>query len=225
MRDRSEPGSSPPPTALPRRRRTRATRRAAAAIAHLEAATDALIGAAVDLVNLNARAVEKDAATITASLRRRAFWLANVRDALAFLFVIAGTLLSFRGARQSALIAAERHRRDAERLEEMELFSSRVAHDLRDPLATIVMMCGREGRLETLADAREMLTRIAAQAQRMGVTIDALLTFARAARPARAPGLERRDRCRPRACSLTTWEPLAAEAHGSRSLVEPILPR
>ncbi len=133
----------------------------AEATARMGAASDTLVASTVALVDINARGVERDAATI-AALRRRAFWLTYARDALAFFFVIAGSLLSLRGARQSAALAAARHRRDAERIEEMEMFSGRVAHDLRDPLAAVVMKCSRSARLDTLAQARETLDRISA---------------------------------------------------------------
>jgi signal transduction histidine kinase len=189
-----------------------------AAGVRVEATSEALVAATVDLVSLNARGIEGDAATI-AALRQRAFLLTNARDALAFAFVVVGTWMSFRGARQSAAIAAERHRHDAERLAEMELFSGRVAHDLRDPLAAIVMRCARADRLDDVADARDALVRIASQARRMGVTIDALLAFARtAARP--APGARSETAAVIRDL-VATVEPLAAEAR-LEVVVEPL---
>jgi signal transduction histidine kinase len=186
--------------------------------ARLRSAVDALVASMEDLVEINARAITADAATAEA-LRRRIVWLSTARDALALAFVVAGTALGLHGARQAAARAAERHRQDEERLAEMDVFSGRVAHDLRDPLAAIMMRCGMASRMETLESARDALARVDHQARRMSETIEALLTFARAGA---SPTPGRRSDVAAVLREVVVEVELQAAAAGTAVVVEPV---
>jgi len=64
--------------------------------------------------------------------------------------------------------------------QEAESLSYSIAHDLRAPLRAIsgyTRILSQEASLQTTADARGYLDRVAANAERMGTLIDALLAF------------------------------------------------
>jgi signal transduction histidine kinase len=150
------------------------------AIDEVRPAAIALSASAGNLVRINASEASAAGATI-AGLRRRTHALSNARDALAFAFVIVGTALGLRATRQQALLAEERRRRDQERIAELDAFTGRVAHDLRGLLSSILLRASLGERAGTLQEATQALARVTNQSQRMGLIIDALLSFARAA--------------------------------------------
>jgi len=152
----------------------------------LRVAADGLADAVGAKSEINADQIMRAANTILGR-RRRVLWLFNARDALALALVIAGTALGIRAARQQVAVVEDRRRLDQERLTELDVFAGRVAHDLRDLLAVLVLRASMGEHATTLESATDALARIRHQSHRMSETIDALLTFARAAaRP--APG-------------------------------------
>jgi len=187
-------------------------------IARLQSTTDALAATTQALVELNAHQVA-EAGRDLARLRRQAVWLQNARDALAFLFVIAGTTMGLRGVRQQAQLAEERRRRDQERMAELDLFSTRVAGDLRGFLSMMLVESSAGREAPTLASAREALAHIAHLSRRMNTTIEALLVFAQAgARPAPGSHGDAETAVREVVADLS---PLATES-GIAIVVEPL---
>src|SRR5262249_25369142 len=113
-------------------------------------------------------------------LRRRAVWLSNTRDALAFAFVVAGTFLGLRAAYCEARLAEERRRLDQQRIDELDTFAGRVAHDLRDLLGLVLMRAALAERAATLESCRREIGKVVEKSQRMNDVLVALLAFARA---------------------------------------------
>jgi len=168
------------------------------AIARVRSTADALIVATNAVVAINEREVEVAGARVDV-LRRRSL----IRDGLALVCIVAGTLIGLAGARQFLKVAEERRRLDAERVTELDIFAGRVAHDLRTPLQCIQMRCSTAARAGTLESAADALRSVRHQTERMSAIIDALLRFARAAaRP--DPGS--------RADVVTVVEEIVAEA-------------
>jgi signal transduction histidine kinase len=128
------------------------------------------------VIDINERAVETAGRQIE-ELQRRS----DLRDALALICVLAGTVLGLGGARRYFLAAKLRSRLDAERAAELDIFAGRVAHDLRSPLQAIQMRAWLGARAPTPEGAQSALGHIDEQTQRMKGIIDALLAFARAA--------------------------------------------
>ncbi len=181
-------------------------------------AADALSISMRQLIEINSDQVVSANATAVA-LRTRTVRLATARDVLAFAFVVAGTLLGLRTSRREAALAEERRRFDQQRVDELDGFAGRVAHDLRDVLAGILMRASMAERAETREASREQLARIVDTSQRMGDIINTLLEFARAAGEARAGA-----RCEVEPVVrqvVADVQPLAAEA-GAEIVVEPV---
>jgi signal transduction histidine kinase len=128
------------------------------------------------VIDINEREVEAAGRQIE-ELQRRS----DLRDALALICVLAGTVLGLGGARRYFLAAKLRSRLDAERAAELDIFAGRVAHDLRSPLQAIQMRAWLGARAPTPEGAQSALAHIDEQTQRMKGIIDALLAFARAA--------------------------------------------
>jgi signal transduction histidine kinase len=165
----------------------------AAAGALVVSTADTLAESMRQLVKINADGVVI-ANAVAGRLRSRTIWLTNARDALAFAFVVAGSLLGFHGAHREAAFAEERRRLDQRHLDELDTFSGRVAHDLRDLLEVILMRAGIGARAQTLEECRKAHTLVIREAQRMSEVMRALLELARAAGEP-APGA----RCEPAA--------------------------
>jgi signal transduction histidine kinase len=150
------------------------------AIARLLVAANDLSSAVGRKSQINADQVTSAGDTI-ARLSRRAMVLSVARDALAFAFVVSGTALGIRASRRQAALAEARRRLDEERVAELDVFAGRVAHDLRDVVGLILMRASMGERAKTLDASTEVLAHIVRHTHRMNATIDALLTFARAA--------------------------------------------
>ena len=66
-----------------------------------------------------------------------------------------------------------------ERARELEIFAGRVAHDLKNPLGSIMLGSSLAERQNLSADTREVVERISMTSKRMNQLIDGLLDFAR----------------------------------------------
>jgi signal transduction histidine kinase len=75
---------------------------------------------------------------------------------------------------------AELRRIDQQRLEELDAFAGRVAHDMRDALGVVLLRASMVERCETVDACRNEVGRIVETSRRMGETVAALLDFARA---------------------------------------------
>jgi signal transduction histidine kinase len=112
---------------------------------------------------------------------RRVRAAAPLHDALAALVSLVVLWLGVRASRQYARLVEERGRLAQERSQELELFASRVAHDLRNPLGAMTMRLELARRRPTAAGLGRDLSFLGASVGRMRAVIDGLLEFARAA--------------------------------------------
>ncbi len=111
-------------------------------------------------------------------LHRRSRLIAIALDVLSVGLTVVAALLAWRALRV-------RTRRDAERAVELEQFAGRVAHDLRNPIATIGLSLSMvEETTAAEPRARKAVERMQRSVARSAQIIDGLLAFARAgARP------------------------------------------
>ena len=120
-------------------------------------------------------ASRNQADTLSAPLR-----LMNVLTACCVRLGLAGALLIQRQARTGrALVEAHSKVLEA-RAEELEQFAGRVAHDIRNPLATATMAAELTVRRSTDEDVRQYMTRIIRALSRANAIISGLFEFARA---------------------------------------------
>jgi signal transduction histidine kinase len=128
------------------------------------------------LVDLHAGLARRDAARIHASLRR--FSLGSlILGGMGALAALALLLI--------ALAALGRYAEAAEaRAADLEAFASRVAHDLRNPLQTILLGVGTVGRALQDPRLRGFCVRAERSARRLDRMIEDLLLFSRGADPA-----------------------------------------
>jgi signal transduction histidine kinase len=142
---------------------------------------DAAGAAARDLVETNAREAEEAAVRIETA-RTSADRLAFELDALCALLAIGSALLAIRLYRQVANAERERHRESERKVEELEQFSGRVAHDILSPLSSVSMAIGVVEK--RAPQEKEVLGRAMSSLLRVRGIVDGLLEFARAgARP------------------------------------------
>jgi signal transduction histidine kinase len=151
----------------------------AALYARLSSTADVLADSLNRLIQINSDGLMEAAETIDA-LRHRTQVLESARDALAFVFVVAGTVLGVRSSRHEAAVAAQRRALDQHRVDELDSFAGRVAHDLRDLLGVIMMRASIGTAARTPEACREALAHVVRASQRMNEIIVALLGFARA---------------------------------------------
>jgi signal transduction histidine kinase len=126
------------------------------------------------LVEYNAEEGEQFARRV--DLRRRSSTILLLAlDALCVALAVALTATASRAIKSRIRLAEAR-------LQELELFSARVAHDIRGPLSPVVIALQRLDREIPLSDAHKtLLDRATRGVGRVGVLVDDLLAFARAA--------------------------------------------
>lgn len=134
---------------------------------------DGLIARLIDVNNSHAAAAARD----MAALRARSTRLALLLDSLS---VLLGAVLLAAAVRASRFYhrALDERRRLAEaRAAELDHFAERVAHDLKAPLASV--MLGTTVATEYPAETQRALMKIQRTSRLMGEMIDALLAVAR----------------------------------------------
>jgi signal transduction histidine kinase len=145
-------------------------------VSEFVAQVQSVTGAIQHLADQQAGLARRDAAAIRASLER--FSLGSLLVGLAGALAALALLLM-------ALAALRRYAAAAEaRVADLEAFASRVAHDLRNPLQTILLGVANVGR--TLEDERlkGFCARAERSARRLDRMIEDLLLFSRGADPA-----------------------------------------
>jgi signal transduction histidine kinase len=141
-------------------------------------------GAIQQLVEVNAEAMRERADQIM-RLRREAATFAAVFGALSTGAAVIAGLLVFRAMRKAARVVRDQNAMLAERARELDAFSGRVAHDLRNPLSAIATIAdlGR-GDSGGTPQTRALFGRLDRQVARSSAIIDGLLAFAKSgARP------------------------------------------
>src|SRR5262249_46549383 len=118
-----------------------------------------------------------DRAEEIAAIRRRSTHLWFLLDGASVLLAIGAAVL--------ALAIAARHTRLLERrATELQQFASRLAHDVRSPLAAVQLSCATIARMTDDPALQPALNRGHASVERVAQIIDALFAFAQAgARP------------------------------------------
>jgi signal transduction histidine kinase len=150
----------------------------------LYAAIDSVDDAVEQVIAFDARQVQLESSQILSS-KRHANATALAFGGLSIGLSIVALLLAWRSLRQQALIVEDYQRLLESRASELEAFSSRVAHDLKNPVAAMAlrMVVAEQGGLvdEKLAPTFARLKKHVAS---MHTLIDGLLAFALAgARP------------------------------------------
>jgi signal transduction histidine kinase len=117
--------------------------------------------------------------------RRASVAAAGLFGALSVVVAGLAGLLAIGRVRARARLVDERDRLLAERTTELEAFAGRVAHDLRNPLASVALrVAALQERHQREPQLRDDLGKLIRQAERMGEIIEDLLAFASAgARP------------------------------------------
>lgn len=135
--------------------------------------------------------IDAEGARVSSSLARMKA-LGFVLDALATAFALGLMGLSVLAARQYARLWEERNRLAERRVEELDAFAGRVAHDLKNPLGAVAMRVAQGARrFETNPPVREQFQNVTAVVDRMNGMIDGLLGFARSgAKPERNASAE-----------------------------------
>lgn len=149
------------------------------------AQTDAATGTLQRLCETEARV---DASRILQT-RHQATFIATLLGSASLAIAFVATFLVLRVLQSRARVTRRYVRLQSERNAELEAFTGRVAHDLRDPVGAIalqVLAATRRQRLEPdLARSFEAIDR---QLERMSQVIEALLEFARAGAAPSAEG-------------------------------------
>lgn len=138
---------------------------------------DRLITKLIALNNENGAAAARE----MAALRRRSMWLALLLDALSVLLGAVLVLAAVRAARLYHRALDERRRMAEERASELDHFAERVAHDLKAPLASVVL--GTAVASEYPSETQRALEKIQRTSRLMSEMIDALLAVARVESP------------------------------------------
>jgi signal transduction histidine kinase len=149
----------------------------------VDARANRLIDAALRAIEFNAQAGRMLAARITKT-RHRTIWLSNALAASCVVLGLAGALLLHRQTRSRRALVEAHAKFLEDRAAELEQFAGRVAHDIRNPLATAVM--GADLLLRRVIDepGKELLNRIVRSLSRATTITTGLLDFARSgARP------------------------------------------
>jgi len=112
---------------------------------------------------------------------QEATFLATILGVSSLVVALAATLLVLRVLRGRARLMHEHAELLAARANELEAFSGRVAHDLKNPLGALALRVLSTGRRPELSPAlHDDLDRMTRQIERMDRIIDGLLEFARA---------------------------------------------
>lgn len=122
------------------------------------------------LAKLNAKELEATGRRMHSAVAM----LVLVCVALATLGTAGGVLL----VRWAVRAVTEYERSTSERIEDLEQFAGRVAHDLRNPLQAMGMSLALLGQRAADEQTRKLIERAEAAARRMGSFIQALLQFA-----------------------------------------------
>ncbi len=144
---------------------------------------DAADADAAQLVELEARRAREAAESIETAIER-VNHLAFELDAMSAALAVIAALLALRTVR-AAERAQESHRQLVERkVEELEMFAGRVAHDILNPLHAVGLAISIAQRDPSAAQAKSALARGTSSLGRVSRIVDGLLEFARAgARP------------------------------------------
>lgn len=138
------------------------------------------IGQSIDrLIEINRREARDDQAAI-AALQRRGLAIDGAIGAVTLALAVGVGVALIRSLRRQRALAHRYLAQSAERSRELEAFAGRVAHDLRGPLAPVVMSA--ELLTEPGADVPVIAARIHRAAERMTGLIDGLLALSVAGR-------------------------------------------
>ncbi len=137
-------------------------------------AADATNESILELVRMNARMAERSARTVARAHDEADEW--SFLSLLTFVLVLAGA-----GGVGILRHGRFEHEQNA-RIEELDAFAARVAHDLKGPLSVIKLGLGllHRKRAELSSAVASALDRTESSTERMGTLIDGLLAFARA---------------------------------------------
>jgi len=135
---------------------------------------DRLIARLIVVNNGHADAAARD----MAALRQRSTRLAIILDAVSVLLGLVLVALAVRAARFYHRGLDERRRAAEARAQELDHFAERVAHDLKAPLASVVL--GTTVAAEYPSETRRALEKVQRTSRLMAEMIDALLAVARA---------------------------------------------
>jgi signal transduction histidine kinase len=148
-------------------------------LSEVQANIDSFAALVQRLIDLNSAHLQSETAEIVTA-RRTAVVAAIVLGAIASGCAIAATVVVARLFRQRMELVAARRMLLEVRAAELDLFSGRVAHDLKGPLGTILLLAESGTRAETTDKSRSVFERIIQRVKRMNTMMDALLEFARA---------------------------------------------
>ncbi len=154
----------------------------AASQAELQTAVERFESELASAIDYNAVTARQSAERI-GELRRDAAQLAWALDAVAVGAALISGVLVLRGARRATRMTEEHRRLQEQRIEELEAFGARVAHDIRGPLQGVGLALELIARQELDATSRAPLRRALASLERVREVVDALLAFARAGAP------------------------------------------
>jgi signal transduction histidine kinase len=146
----------------------------------LARASDEIDARAERIVSINADNARRSAEEMR-STRRFASRLDAFFDGVTVLLGLALLALAVRAERLYAGLSRARGAALVERIADLDGFASRVAHDLRGPLGTILVSAGLARTIPEKRDAA--LERIERAVRHMRELVDALLDFARAGAP------------------------------------------
>jgi signal transduction histidine kinase len=139
-----------------------------------------VLGGSLALIEVNSAQAARLAVSVKKA-RDRSAKLAFGLDAVSGLLAILVALLAVRDLRRSSALLEERNRLMAQRAEELEQFSGRVAHDVLSPLMVVALSLDLGERLPPDDPKRaESLRRGKTALGRVRSIVDGLLEFARA---------------------------------------------
>lgn len=143
-----------------------------------------VLDSSLALIELNSSQAARLAVSVERA-RDRSARLAFGLDAVSGLLAVLVALLAVRALRRYSALLEERNRLMAQRADELEQFSGRVAHDVLSPLMVVALSLDLSERLAPDEPKRaESLRRGKAALDRVRSIVDGLLAFARAgARP------------------------------------------
>lgn len=167
---------------LRERARAEAPAERAATHAKLQMAVEHLEAELASVIDFNAVTTRRSAERIR-GLRRDAALLAWGLDGVAVGAALVSGVLVLRGARRAARIVEEHRRLQELRIEELDAFGARVAHDIRGPLQGVGLALELIARQDRDAASQVPVRRARASLERVGEVVDALLAFARAGAP------------------------------------------
>ncbi len=151
--------------------------------AELQRGVERLEAELANVIDFNAVTTRRSAKRIR-ELRKDAALLAWGLDGIAVGAALISGVLVHRGARRSARLIEEHRRLQERRIEELDAFGARVAHDIRGPLQGVGLALEVLARKAPDGASETPLRRARASLERVGQVVDALLAFARAGAPA-----------------------------------------